>query len=102
MRLIDADALYKKAAEWESLAMEALKKPSLNVSAEGLRWQTILGERTAFKHDIADAPTIDAVPVVRCKDCREYNVKKGVCGYANYYPSPDDYCSRAVRWEEDG
>lgn len=59
MRLIDGNSLYKKTAEWESLAMETLKVQEDN--AELQRWQTILGERTAFKHDVADAPTIDAI-----------------------------------------
>jgi len=62
MRLIDGNALYEKTAEWESLAMETLKVQEDN--AEWQRWQTILTERTAFKYDVADAPTIDAVPVV--------------------------------------
>ena len=53
-------------------------------------------DKIRILHDMA------SVEIIRCKDCREYNVKKGVCGYANYYPSPDDYCSRAVRWEDNG
>ena len=48
-----------------------------------------------------DSPTIDAVPVVRCKDCKHY--KTGVClkiyydGLASRYAwqerKPDDFCS---------
>lgn len=33
---------------------------------------------------IEECPTVDAVPVVRCRDCR-------------YYKEPDDYCSNGVR-----
>lgn len=68
MRLIDADALHNKIVGLENLAMETLKVQ--DDTAEFQRWQTILGERTAFKHDVFDAPTIDAVPVVRCRECR--------------------------------
>ncbi len=65
MRLIDGNALYEKTAEWESLAMETLRVQEDN--AEWQRWQTILTERTAFKYDVADAPTIDAEPVIHAE-----------------------------------
>ena len=35
--------------------------------------------------DLADAPTVDAVPVVRCKDCKWL------------YDEMDDYCCRSHR-----
>lgn len=77
-RLIDGNALYEKTAEWEASALayiEKLNRTPLeemdeDEKAEWHRWTAILGERSAFKHDVADAPTIDAVEVVRCKDCR--------------------------------
>ena len=65
--LIDRGALYKEVEEWEAAAMEAVKKAT-NVE-ERKKWGVILQERTAFKLDVADAPAVDAVPVVRCKDC---------------------------------
>lgn len=67
MRLIDAKKLYEKTAEWESQALEHVNRlneqegdepPSL----EWCRWNAILGERSSFKFDIMDAPTIEAVP----------------------------------------
>lgn len=39
--------------------------------------------------DIENAPTIDAVPVVRCKDCRYFKMYKCRMGYSNY----NDFCS---------
>lgn len=60
---------------------------------------------------INDAPTVDAVPVVRCKDCKYYR-EDGDCWHEwdndgrIYYqsvinePNPDDYCSWAERKEE--
>lgn len=38
--------------------------------------------------DIVDAPTVDAVPVVRCKDCFLY----GECKLAEFI-GDDGYCS---------
>lgn len=63
MRLIDADALYEKTAEWEASAeanVVKLMRDKINKS-ECRRWMGILVERRAFKHDVADAPTIDPV-----------------------------------------
>ena len=54
-----------------------------------------------------DSPTIDAVPVVRCRECKHY--KTGVClkiyydGLASRYAwqerKPDDFCSYGERKE---
>lgn len=51
---------------------------------------------------INDAPTIDAVPVVRCEDCRYYgNTKKhkrcGECTNYNRIAYPDEFCSYGER-----
>ena len=54
-----------------------------------------------------DSPTVDAVPVVRCRECKHY--KTGVClkiyydGLASRYAwqerKPDDFCSYGKRKE---
>lgn len=52
---------------------------------------------------IIDCPSIDAVPVVRCKDCKYYEVDTGhtngvMClkhGHKWTIPKPDDFCSYA-------
>lgn len=57
MRLIDADALKYRREEYDGhddVPMEERRKGILYL----------------LKEDIDDAPTIDAMPVVRCKDCR--------------------------------
>lgn len=54
--LIDRGALYKEVEAWEAAAMEAVKKAT-DVE-ERKRWGYILQERTAFKHDVADAPAV--------------------------------------------
>lgn len=89
MRLIDADALYEKTAEWEAQALAQVERYNLTDSRdEWLRWSYVLKERSAFKFDVADAPTIDAVEVVRCKDCK-YSV--------DYYNDGECYCRRPGR-----
>ena len=51
-------------------------------------------------HAVDDAPTIDAVPVVRCKDCIHLTCT-GWCGREfDWYPvDPDDFCSNGARMD---
>lgn len=41
--------------------------------------------------------------LVRCRDCKFWMRKMLTCGKAEglFLPDPDDYCSRAMRREED-
>ena len=61
---------------------------------------------------IADAPTIDAVPVVRCRDCKHWKPTGskagnsfsdmeyiGGCEFTNYCRSESDFCSYGERKE---
>ena len=64
MRLIDADALLEKTQ---------FRLPTDNPIAE------IYAECVAIhRENIEEAPTIDAVPVVRCKDCK-YSRERNSC-----------------------
>ena len=48
---------------------------------------------------IRDAPTIDAEPVVRCKDC-VYSWGEGhACEKWNALVEPNDFCSKGIRRE---
>ena len=89
-RLIDADALWKKLEfeQWyDNADMDEIALPL-----------------------VADAPTVDAVPVVRCKDCKNWGgVAFGnVCrrwsaplfGMKNC-TGPDDFCSYGERKNND-
>ena len=57
--------------------------------------------------NIEDAPTIDAVPVVRCRECKYYEVDAGwtdgrACLMHHHRTTacrPDDFCSRGERKE---
>lgn len=67
MRLVDADELYEKTAEWEASALakiEELNRTPLEEMDDAQKnlwrkWTAILNERSAFKHDVFDAPTIE-------------------------------------------
>ena len=50
------------------------------------------------KEEIRYAPTVDAVVVVRCKNCRSYNKPKtGWCEVHLDREHPDDFCSYGER-----
>ena len=47
---------------------------------------------------VEKAPTVDAVVVMRCKDCRSYNKPKtGWCEVHLDREHPDDFCSYGKR-----
>ena len=51
-----------------------------------------------YKTAIANFPTVDAAPVVRCKDCKFIH-DKGYCTLVTGMTriKPDDYCSHGER-----
>lgn len=57
-------------------------------------------------YDINDAPTVDAVPVVRCRECKYAKKakvnKKGfrICPASHMEIVDDDYCSYGEREED--
>lgn len=100
MRLIDADALkedYRMADD--------CKDCKTNVrDCEYDRVYT----KMDFCGWLDDAPTVDAVEVVRCRDCRHRH-KDGfgsgyVCTYhvCSFGVKDDDFCSKGERKDSDG
>lgn len=77
MRLIDADTICEGMVEG---------------------WQTVL-----IKAQVDNAPTVDAVVVVRCKGCKHLvaaNVNgKGIptCRVSGMEVAPDEFCSRGEK-----
>lgn len=74
------------------------------VDADKIRWKSYpndYGETNddyVEKCDIDNMPTVDAVVVTRCKDCRSYNKPKtGWCEVHLDREHPDDYCSYGKR-----
>ena len=74
------------------------------IDADKIRWKSYpndYGETNddyVEKCDIDNMPTVDAVVVTRCKDCRSYNKPKtGWCEVHLDREHPDDYCSYGER-----
>lgn len=95
MRLIDADALIediKSFWDWDSI--------------DGITSTTVLKQTIT---DISHAPTIDAVPVVRCENCKFgdwYDSASGEClCYCTEHGSSghneNDYCSYGEREDDE-
>ena len=86
MRLIDADALKTKAIRCETFK---LYDAPVFLKAVGTK-------------EIDRAPTIDAVPVVRCKDCAVPHNKYTGCPKLNGLVTPPDfYCPFGERKDGD-
>ena len=83
MRLIDLDSEY---------IQETLYRRGFKTRQDIEEW-------------LNNAPTIDAVPVVRCKDCKHYEIHKPKvlenCERKGYIipMKPDDFCSYGERKE---
>lgn len=89
VRLIDANALKEKA-----------------IRVSTVKEHTYL--KAVGTHEIDKAPTVDAVHVVRCKDCKSYRLFKnrfGVeisrCMLIGADVGSDDYCSYGERKDGD-
>ena len=64
--------------------------------------------RTVTDKEIAEIPTVDAVPVVRCRECRCYtplDKRIGKCVFLigeHQYVEPNGYCYLGERNDGDG
>ena len=97
MRLIDADRLSKPIYAEED-----------NITGSGMSYDEICGYNDGIDiawNKIDQAPTIDAVPVVRCKDCiRRYDTDEcPMCflieGKYYEYTNENGFCDRGERKE---
>ena len=102
MRPIDAVALHEEIS-------------GLRVTVKGVRYgKDLLCELMTDYHKhilqaIDNSPTIDAVPVVRCKDCKHFVQCKevegvswtGFCNYGEFHTDEEDFCSRGERRSDD-
>lgn len=74
------------------------------IDADKLERQEYWGNERCFDYvdaeDIDNAPTVDAVPVVRCKDCKHYDIGGSciICGFQSR--KPDDFCSYGERKDD--
>ena len=98
MRLIDADRLNKPIYAEED-----------NITGSGMSYDEICGYNDGIdiaRNKIDQAPTIDAVPVVRCKDCKfgDWDSEPNdamVCMRTKdgFWRSGNDFCSFGERKE---
>ena len=77
------------------------------IDGDKLERQEYWGNERCFEYvdaeDIDNVPTVDAVPVVRCKDCKHYEIHKPKvlenCERNGYIipMKPEDFCSYGER-----
>ena len=91
MRLIDADAVLLH------------KRKMSGADFGGEFW-----DEAVLASDIKNAPTVDAVSVVRCKDCKHWHKDTMFCSYMPYGEAServnwyaDDFCSYGERKDGD-
>ena len=94
MRLIDADALR-----------DAMYHEAFEMESDMQKWESGCWIRyKMFEKHIEAAPTIDAVPVVRCKDCEHNMVESDsgivICEIDMGLHPLNGFCSRGERGEE--
>ena len=98
MRLIDADRLNKPIYAEED-----------NITGSGMSYDEICGYNDGIDiawNKIDQAPTIDAVPVVRCKDCKfgdwdsePHDAMVCMRTKDGFWRSGNDFCSYGERKE---
>ena len=99
MRLIDGDVAVENIEEWLNSVGTALIGNGLSYTGE------LMG-------CIEDAPTVDAVPVVRCRECKHWKPSGskagnsfsdmeyiGGCEFTKYCRREIDFCSYGERKE---
>lgn len=94
MRLIDADALADKLGiKYDCADCEYECGPICTKGSEFVN----------ACEAIFAAPIVDAVPVVRCKECKHRNVENGFCegrGWPMQIVPDDGFCDKGERSEE--
>ena len=87
MRLIDADWVLAHVKPYEPSDEE---------------WVVTGGTTIRLIHNAVDnAPTVDAVVVTRCKDCKNWHTTECALDYAMFEPTDDSFCSYGERKDGD-
>ena len=91
MRLIDGD-------EIEELFREVISGIAKKQEMTGNLEHMVRASAMVIEM-LHDAPTVDAVPVVRCKDCKHHHYQNGIPYCDRYYWGwkDDDFCSAGER-----
>jgi hypothetical protein len=103
MRLIDADALKEKLIEErDAIPLTCTERYGFGVEFPNHHGQSMRGGIRKALRCMEQTPTIDAVPVVRCKDCKHYDKRSDYCEGMGFSCLPDDFCSYGERKDGDG
>ena len=105
MRLIDADQMAVDESE-------AYMSAQVQIT-EDLKWLVNFAAHSKIQRLIADTPTVDAVPAVRCRDCKHARKSEDAFDWdgvtplceCNYSRQPNrwhEYCSYGERKAGDG
>lgn len=100
MRLIDADQMAADESE-------AYMSAQVQIT-DDLKWLVNFAAHSKIQKLIVDTPTVDAVPVVRCKDCKWFADNNDGEWFGCWLfqtiqiipedaPKPDDFCSYGER-----
>lgn len=87
MRLVDADALLSEMGKYSDLSARYRNE---YLSGMQQRLETCI-------ELVDDAPTVDAVPVVRCRDCEHKDRESGFChgrGWPLQLVPDDGFCDK--------
>jgi hypothetical protein len=100
MRLIDADALEFEPDQHNAFAMNGV------AFAGRFGGKTAAMVQNALKHMIDNATTVDAVPVVRCKECKHSKIYPAVdrrfylhCNMWDEITSSNGYCYHGAKMD---
>ena len=91
MRLIDADAVFRWYVETFS---------EKNIGERAMQPNEIRFSMNDIRDNLDNMPTIDAVPVVRCKDCERFDVINERIGYCAMWAEgteTDYFCAYGER-----
>ena len=95
MRLIDADALNELLEHHERTLLYNVKHGNSNKSRD-----FIMGVEDGYyrvQSDLKWMPTIDAVEVVRCKDCKHWWLPEEICDRNRTITSGSWFCADGER-----
>ena len=105
MMLINADALIENVeyinTKFEGELYDAKEHPESYTKNFVRDMETMLSGMAHIEQLIFEAPAVDAVEVVRCRDCRWDDGCFQEVGSAKYGYHDIEYCSRGERWPND-
>lgn len=76
----------------ESVKSKHIVITSITSAAEAVQTQGRL-----FREAVDNAPAVDAVKVVRCKDCKHRNSAIDLCKWFDCCTDDDDFCSHGKK-----